>query len=78
MTEKVIPAAPIYLTPAELCERFGGNVGIRTLANWRSAGTGGPEFTRMGGRIFYRLDLVEAWERSLTFKSTADYSRKGT
>ncbi|QCX26420.1 helix-turn-helix domain-containing protein [Nocardioides jishulii] len=33
----------------------------KTLANWRSAGTG-PTFVKIGGMVRYRLADVEAYE----------------
>lgn len=67
---------PQYMTPQELHERWKRRVAIRTLSNWRSLGIG-PKFTKIGGRILYRLDEVEAWERSRTTDSTQNYSRTG-
>jgi hypothetical protein len=54
-----------FLTPAELSARFGNKIKESTLANWRSRGKG-PPYTRIGGRILYRLDDVIAWERART------------
>jgi DNA-binding transcriptional MerR regulator len=63
------------MTPHELADRYNGKVTIRTLANWRSAGIS-PPFTKVGGRIFYRLEDIEQWERNRTVSSTSDYSRR--
>jgi len=65
----------LFLTPGELAARYNGKVTIRTLANWRSAGIS-PPFTKVGGRIFYRLEDIETWERNRTVKSTSDYTRR--
>jgi hypothetical protein len=54
------------LTPAQLSERYDG-VSVKTLANWRSRGTG-PVFTKIGGKVFYRLPDVLEWERSRTMR----------
>ncbi|KWA45808.1 hypothetical protein WL27_05360 [Burkholderia multivorans] len=62
----------LYLTPAEVSQRYGGRIAIGTLANWRSAGTG-PTFSRIGGRILYRLDALVEWERKRTVQGTRDY-----
>jgi hypothetical protein len=65
----------LFLTPSELVDRYNGKVTIRTLANWRSAGIS-PPFTKVGGRILYRLEEIEAWERNRTVSSTSHYGRK--
>lgn len=38
----------MFLTPAEVSERYGNGLSVRTLANWRSSGTG-PVFSKIGG-----------------------------
>lgn len=53
------------LTPQDLCERYKGKISLRTLANWRSEGSG-PSFTKIGGRVFYALDAVLRWEKDRT------------
>lgn len=65
----------LFLSPSELVERYNGKVTVRTLANWRSAGIS-PPFTKVGGRILYRLEDIEAWERNRTVSSTGDYGRR--
>lgn len=65
----------LFLTPSELVQRYNGKVTVRTLANWRSAGIS-PPFTKVGGRILYRLDEIENWERNRTVVSTSDYGRR--
>ncbi|WP_211232363.1 helix-turn-helix transcriptional regulator [Pseudomonas cremoricolorata] len=62
------------LRPHELVERWNGAVSVRTLANWRSQGTG-PKFVKLGGRIVYRLEDVIEWEMKHTKISTSDYVR---
>lgn len=63
-----------YLTPAEVSERFGNRISVRTLANWRYLGTG-PKFTRLGGRILYPMETLDEWERNRTVESTSEYRR---
>ncbi|MGA3887658.1 helix-turn-helix domain-containing protein [Ralstonia nicotianae] len=63
----------MYLTPQEVSQRYGGRISPRTLANWRSAGTG-PRFLRLGGRILYALNDLAAWEARRTVTSTSEYS----
>lgn len=64
----------VYLTPNELSDRWKGRISVRTLSNWRSAGTG-PRFTKTGGRILYPLHEVTAWETRRTTVSTSGYSK---
>jgi hypothetical protein len=63
-----------YFTPAELVERYEGKITVRTLANWRSAGTS-PPFTKVGGRILYPVKELFEWERKRTVQSTSMYGR---
>ena len=53
------------LTPTEfqarLADRYGYAVTIRTLANWRAAGTG-PSFVKHLNRVAYPIADVETWE----------------
>lgn len=57
-----------------MSDRYGGRVSVRTLANWRWAGTG-PKFTRIGGRILYDLNELVQWEDKRTVEHTGDYRR---
>ncbi|MFM2090724.1 MAG: Achromobacter phage Mano, partial [Planctomycetota bacterium] len=50
-----------YLTPGELVARWKNQIGLGTLANWRSLGNG-PKYLKLGGRILYPRTAVEAWE----------------
>jgi Helix-turn-helix domain len=36
-------------------------ISVKTLANWRSSGSGGPPYHKLGSRCVYRRDDVEAW-----------------
>jgi hypothetical protein len=51
------------LTPAELCTRWNNRVKESTLATWRCKG-GGPDFTKIGGRVVYYPSAVAAYEES--------------
>lgn len=62
-----------FLTPQELSERYGGRISVRTLANWRSQGSG-PPFTKIGGAILYDNDRLSEWEQRNTVTSTSQYS----
>jgi excisionase family DNA binding protein len=48
----------VWLTIEEVAERI--RVRPRTLYSWRSAGTGPPGY-RVGKRILWKLDEVDAW-----------------
>ena len=52
-----------------------------TLAKYRSVG-GGPDFSKLGGRIVYPLASLERWITECTVSSTAEYrtgrQQKGT
>lgn len=63
-----------YFTPEELVERYKSQVTVRTLANWRSAGTS-PPFTKIGGRILYPVKELLEWEQRRTVQSTSMYGR---
>lgn len=64
--------AILFLTPAELVERYKGKITVRTLANWRSNGVS-PPFTKVGGRILYPFDELVEWEHRRTVSNTANY-----
>ncbi len=48
-----------HLSQIELAAR--GNISHRTLGRWRWTGEG-PKFIKLGGRMVYRLEDVEAFE----------------
>lgn len=77
MQQKVHPAElaadEIYLTPSEVSERYRGKIKVRTLANWRSSGKGGPPYTKLGGKVAYPLSLLIEWEARRTFSGTSEY-----
>jgi hypothetical protein len=50
-----------FLCATQLADRYNGRISVKTLANWRSTGTG-PAYTKIGGRVFYALQDVEKWE----------------
>lgn len=61
-----------YLTPQEVVDRYGGRITVRTLANWRCAGTS-PPYTKIGGRVMYPIDQLLEWEKRRTFEHTSNY-----
>jgi predicted site-specific integrase-resolvase len=63
-----------YLTPAQVADRYEGQISVRTLANWRYLGTG-PAFSRLGGRVLYPEDKLSEWEAKRTVTSTSEYKK---
>lgn len=61
---------PVYLTTAEVLERFRGMLSDKTLANWRARGEG-PPYMKAGGRVLYPLASLIEWEN----KRTKDFER---
>lgn len=62
-----------HLNQIELAARW--NISHRTLERWRWSGEG-PRFMKVGGRVVYRLEDVEAYERTQLRDSTADTTPK--
>ncbi|MEE9908639.1 helix-turn-helix domain-containing protein [Brucella intermedia] len=48
-----------HLSQIELAARW--NISHRTLERWRWTGEG-PQYVKLGGRVVYRLEDVEAYE----------------
>jgi predicted DNA-binding transcriptional regulator AlpA len=46
------------ITPEELAVTLG--VTVSTINQWREQGTG-PDYTRLGRRVYYRLEDVRTW-----------------
>lgn len=67
---------PKFLTAGEVSARYGGKISTRTLANWRNQGIG-PKYTKLGGKVMYRIADLESWEASNTVQSTSQYTRGG-
>ncbi len=49
----------VHLRPEDLSARW--HIAIRTLDNWRWRGEG-PRYLKIGGRVIYRLEDIEAYE----------------
>lgn len=58
-----------HLNQVELAARW--KISPRTLERWRWTGEG-PAFIKIGGRVVYRLEEVEAYENTRHCSSTAD------
>ncbi|MDR0808274.1 MAG: helix-turn-helix domain-containing protein [Gemmobacter sp.] len=48
-----------HLSQIELAARW--NISHRTLERWRRTGEG-PNFIKLGGRVIYRVEDIEAFE----------------
>lgn len=57
-----------HLNQVELSRRW--SISPRTLERWRWLGEG-PQYLKIGGRVVYRLDDVEAYEAQQVRTSTA-------
>jgi hypothetical protein len=57
-----------HLNQVELSRRW--SLGPRTLERWRWLGEG-PRFLKVGGRVVYRLEDIEAYEAEQIRDSTA-------
>ena len=73
MPEKIQTGAPQsksirHLNQVELSRRW--TVSPRTLERWRWLGQG-PRYLKIGGRVVYRLDDVEAYETQQLRTSTS-------
>lgn len=56
-----------HLNQIELSRRW--SISPRTLERWRWLGQG-PRYLKIGGRVVYRLEDVEAYETERTHSST--------
>ena len=57
------------LNQTELAARW--TISARTLERWRWTGEG-PAFLKIGGRVVYRLEDVQAYEQARQRHSTAE------
>lgn len=63
MIEEIPPRAQ-RLTEKQLSEYW--EIRTSTLQKWRSLGCG-PVYMKIGGKVFYRLEDIEQFEKSRTF-----------
>lgn len=61
-------ASTILMTQSQLGERW--HLSPRTLERWRWEGIG-PVHLKIGGRVLYRLEDIEAYERKQIRTETA-------
>lgn len=62
------PTPPELLSPRQLAARWG--LSEKTLERWRMLGTG-PVFLKLGSRVLYRIDEIQAHEQRRTRQCTA-------
>lgn len=63
-----LTAQPVLLSPRQLASRWG--LSEKTLERWRMLGTG-PVFLKLGGRVLYQVEEVEAHEQQRARRCTA-------
>lgn len=63
-------AQATLLSPKQVEERYGPSTS--TLAKMRLTGAG-PVFVKLGRRIAYRVEDLEAWVLANRFRSTSEY-----
>ena len=61
------PQLSCHLNQKQLADYWG--VSQRTLERWRAVGWG-PVFLKIGGRVVYRLEDIEAYETNCLRSST--------
>ena len=64
---------PLVLDTTQTAKRLG--LSASTLAKMRLYGTG-PAYSKLGRRVVYRLEDLEAWIAANRFHSTSEYSVK--
>lgn len=62
-----------HLNQTELAARW--KISPRTLERWRWTGEG-PRFVKLGGRVVYRLEDIEEYEREQIRASTTDRAER--
>lgn len=60
-----------HLHQIDLARRW--HLSPRTLERWRSQGQG-PRYLKIGGRVLYRLEDIEAFEADGLKNDTQDYA----
>ena len=62
-----------YVTAADAAKLL--HISARTLERKRSRGDG-PKFHKVGRRVLYRPEVIEAWLAENSFGSTSEYKKK--
>jgi excisionase family DNA binding protein len=63
-----------YITPAQAAELL--HLSSRTLERKRCDGTG-PRFHKLGRRVVYQRDEIDAWVEQNGFGSTSEFNDQG-
>lgn len=63
-----------HLNQIDLSDRW--NISHRTLERWRWTGEG-PPYIKLGGRVVYRLEDIEEYERAQIRANTASRAAGG-
>lgn len=58
-----------FINQIDLARRW--CISPRTLERWRWLGEG-PAFVKLGGKVVYRLSVIEAYEQAQVRRSTSD------
>lgn len=66
----MITQNPIVLSAVQVAERLG--LSSSTLAKMRLSGNG-PPYSKLGRRVVYRPEDIDAWIASKQFCSTSEY-----
>jgi predicted DNA-binding transcriptional regulator AlpA len=69
MPDKLAPLATRYVRTHEAARILG--LSPRTLEKYRCHGSG-PTFRKLGGRVVYAIDDLEAWADQAACRSTSD------
>jgi hypothetical protein len=67
--------SPVRCNQRDLAQRW--SLSERTLERWRWLGQG-PRFLKIGGRVLYRLEDIEAFEAEQVRQSTPQARRSGS
>lgn len=63
------PVAPMFLTEAELANRW--NVSVKLLQKWRWR-SGGPRYCKFGSAVRYAVSEIEEFEVAASRRKTSD------
>jgi hypothetical protein len=69
--QKEVGQAPCRLLPPSDAGRRLGGTATQTLAKWRVYGTG-PEFVKIGKRVFYEESALDAYIAERRRRSTSE------
>lgn len=61
---------PTILNAAQAAERL--NLSVSTLAKKRLSGSG-PAYAKLGRRVVYRIEDLDAWVAQNRYQSTSEY-----